>query len=113
MNKMQGLSSQKDEILSITKDISVQLSFCMGLLENLAGFYENADLEGKQRILGSIFTGNLIYEQKKVRTTKVNEVVSLLINTNKAFRKNNNGQSLRNLRLPTRVTPTGLKPVTS
>ena len=45
----------------------------MGILENLSGFYEKADMVGKQRIIGSIFTGNLIYSEKKVRTTKVNK----------------------------------------
>ena len=77
----------------------------MGILENLSGFYEKADMVGKQRIIGSIFTGNLIYSEKKVRTTKVNEVVSLIINSNKAYGKMKKGQSNKKLKLSPVVTP--------
>ena len=62
---------------------------------------------GKQRIIGSIFKGNLIYSGKKVRTTKVNEVVSLLINTSKAFEKNKKGQPNIKLKLSPMVNLRG------
>jgi hypothetical protein len=97
---------------TVINDISVQLNFCMGILENLSGFYEKADLAGKQQILGSIFSENLIFSQNKVRTKKVNKVVSLLVNTSKAFQKIKNGQSNKKFELSGWVTPTGLKPVT-
>jgi hypothetical protein len=77
------LNAQKSEIRIHSNDISVQLNSCMGIFENLSGFYENADLEGKQRIIGSIFTGNLIFSEKKVRTIKVKEVIYLLLNVDK------------------------------
>jgi hypothetical protein len=38
---------QKADINIITNDISAQLEFCMGILENLSGFYEKADVVGK------------------------------------------------------------------
>jgi hypothetical protein len=85
--EIDSLTKQKSEKNIITNDISAQLEFYMGILENLAGFYEKADVMGKQRIIGSIFTGKLIYSEKKVQTTKINEVVSLLVNTSKAFEK--------------------------
>ncbi len=108
-----SFTKQKAEINIITNDISVQLEFCMSVLENLAGFYEKADVVGKQRIIGSIFTGNLIFSEKKVQTTKVNEVVSLLINTSKAFEKMKKGQLRKKLKLSPWVTPAGFKPTTS
>ena len=109
---IEKLTIQKADINIMTNDLSSQLEFCMGILENLSGFYEKADVAGKQRIIGSIFTGNLIYSGKKVRTTKVNEVVSLLINTNKAFEKNKKGQPNIKLKLSPMVTPAGFKPTT-
>jgi site-specific DNA recombinase len=84
----------------------------MGILENLSGFYANADLAGKQRILGSIFTGNLIFSEKKVRTTKVNEVLSLLINVSKDSGKKKTGQSKKNFELSRWVISEGLEPST-
>ena len=106
------LTSKKEEARIITNDISVQLNFCMGILENLSGFYENADLAGKQRILGSIFTGNLIFSEKKVRTTKVNEVVSLLVNVSKDSEKKKTGQSKKKIELSRWVISEGLEPST-
>jgi site-specific DNA recombinase len=77
----------------------------MGILENLSKFYENADVTGKQRIPGSIFPENIFFSEKKVRTKKVNEVVSLLVNTNKSFEKIKKGQFNKNSELSRLVTP--------
>jgi hypothetical protein len=62
----------------------------------------------KQQIIGSIFTGNLIFSKNKVRTTTVNEVVSLLVNSSKAFEKKKKGQPNIKLKLSPWVTPAGL-----
>ena len=104
------LTGDKVEMNIMTNDISAQLEFCMGIMENLPGYYEKADTEGKQRIIGSIFTGNLIYSEKKVRTTKVNEVVSLLINTSKAFEKMKKGQQHKIMKLSPLVVRGGIEP---
>jgi site-specific DNA recombinase len=109
---IERLIAQRSDISLMTKNITLQLEFCMDILENLSGFYEKTDVVGKQRIIGSIFTGNLIYSEKKVRTTKVNEVVSLLINTSKAFEKMKKGQFNKKIKLSHQVTPAGFKPTT-
>jgi hypothetical protein len=79
----------------------------MGILENLSGFYEKADVVGKQQIIGSIFTRNLIFSKNKVRTTKVNEVVSMLVKSGKAFEKKKRWQSNKKFRLSPWVTLRG------
>jgi hypothetical protein len=104
------LTKDKTEMNIMTNDISAQLEFCMDIMENLSGFYEKADTEGKQRIIGSIFTGNLIYSENKVRTTKVNEVVSLLINTSEAFEKMKKGQPHKKMKLSSMVVRRGIEP---
>ncbi|MBN1181057.1 MAG: recombinase family protein [Bacteroidales bacterium] len=106
------LIKERSEISFMTHEIGDQLEFCMGILEDLSGFYEKADVTGKQQIIGSIFTGNLIFSENRVRTTKVNEVVSLLINSSKAFEKKKKGQLSKNLKLSPWVTPEGFKPPT-
>ncbi len=55
-----------------------KFDFCMNLLLNLTEFYEKSSIDGKQQLIGSIFTGNLIFANKKVRTTKINEVLFLI-----------------------------------
>lgn len=69
-------------------------------------------MNGINKLRNTIFISKVYQDfnlcKKKIRTEKVNEVVSLLINTNKALWENNNGQSVKNFRLPIRVTPEGL-----
>ena len=54
------------------------LRYSYTLLKDLAGNYEKASLEVKQLIVGSIFPEKLIFSESKVRTTRVNQVVSLI-----------------------------------
>ena len=48
------------------------------LLTHLPTLYEKASTTVKKKILGSIFTGKLIFEDGKYRTTGLNEAVSLI-----------------------------------
>jgi hypothetical protein len=49
----------------MTHEIGDQLEFCMGILGNLSGFFEKADVAVKQQIIGPIFIGNLIFFRKQ------------------------------------------------
>ena len=53
----------------------------------LPEFYEKSSIDGKQRLIDSIFTENLIFKNKKVRTTRVNEAVSLITSINRSYRR--------------------------
>ena len=81
------LKFEKSELKNINKDVITQLEFCTDLLLDLPKFYEKATIDGKQQLIGSIFTGNLIFVNKKVRTTKINEAVSLITNINRCYRR--------------------------
>lgn len=48
------------------------------LLTHLPNFYEKASTAVKKKILGSIFTGKLVFEDGKYRTTELNEAVALI-----------------------------------
>jgi len=69
---------QKIDLSSGDENFDEYLSFSCSLLKNLDNAYKKANLEIKQRIIGSIFPGKLIFEENHCRTTKVNEVVSLM-----------------------------------
>ncbi len=81
------LQDEKIEIRNFNKDILTQLDFCMDMVLNLSEFYEKSSIDGKQQLIGSIFTGNLIFENKKVRTTKINEVLSLITSIDRSYKK--------------------------
>ena len=48
------------------------------LLTHLPTFYEKASTAVKKKILGSIFTGKLVFENGNYRTTGLNEAVALI-----------------------------------
>lgn len=50
----------------------------MSLLGNLDFHYSQASPHVRKKLLGSIFTGKLIFEDGKYRTTGLNEAVALI-----------------------------------
>jgi site-specific DNA recombinase len=77
------LNRQKLQLISNDENIAEHLDFCIALLSNLNGIYNVADIHTKQLIIGSIFPEKLIFENSKYRTTKINEAVSLLCQSDK------------------------------
>ena len=61
---------------------------CLKFLVNLHKYYVSNNTAIKQRIIGSIFPEKLIFENKKYRTTKINEVVTLICNNNSHYKGN-------------------------
>jgi site-specific DNA recombinase len=57
------------------------------LLGNVQNFYQNATPTVKSKLIGSIFPEKLTFSERGYRTTKVNEVFSLLSNLSKGFKK--------------------------
>ena len=50
----------------------------MSLLSNLDFHYRQASAYVRKKLLGSIFTGKLVFEDGKYRTTGLNEAVALI-----------------------------------
>jgi len=69
------LEAQIAKLTLLDSELKEQLEFCCELLPNLARYYSTADLRAKQEIIGSINPEKLIFERKKYRTIRVNEVV--------------------------------------
>ena len=74
--------------------------------------YENADIEFKQQLLDLIFTGKLYFSENKVRTTEINEVINLLHNISRAYRRNKKRQLAKKKQLSRLVIPAGFEPAT-
>lgn len=62
-----------------------EIDFIVNLLKEIDKVYKDANKEGKQHIIGSVFPERLIFENNQYRTPKLNSVISLICN--------NNGQS--------------------
>lgn len=80
------------------------VNFGIFALENLGEFYSNADVFTKQKLLCSIFSSKLIFENKKYRTPKLNKGFDFIyqnINALERVKTKNGRESFDNLPLCT------------
>lgn len=81
-NKLIGeLSTLMRDKSSFSKYFQYGISFLL----NMPKYYREANLEVKQKIIGSIFPEKLIFENNQYRTSKVNELLCLLTNNINGF----------------------------
>ena len=103
----------KKEELSIDKSAFNQyFDFGLSFLFNVKEYYQNAELEIKQKIVGSIFPEKIIFSENKYRTTKTNELLSLLTLNINHLGEIKNGQTNNKIDLPTMAPSLGLEPRT-
>lgn len=86
------------------------LRFGFTLLGNPLQYYSTATLQGKQKMLGSIFPEKLIFSENSYRTAQPNEVIDLLGNVTEAFRECKNEKATKNGGFSPRVAPAGIEP---
>ena len=82
---IEQLSRDVTTLMSDSENYSSEIDECLDLLLNLNKYYTSAKTETKQRIIGSVFPEKMIFENKIVRTLKVNQVVSLICRNSKDF----------------------------
>ena len=69
-----------------------------------------ADLTGKKQILSSIFSEDLIFDGKKCRTPRINEVLRLILLIDSNKQKTDSGQISEYLDLSAQVELAGVEP---
>lgn len=84
--------------------------FRIPLLSNLSGFYMNASIEIKQKLLGSIFPAKLHFRKNSYRTTPLNPALALILQKNKGLENEKTGQTIFKERLSGELPMTGLEP---
>lgn len=94
----------KEEIAILRKKIELQESsetgfmkycrFGIPLLSNLSGFYMNASVEIKQKLLGSIFPAKLHFREGSYRTTPLNIALALILQKPHGLQNEKTGQIL-------------------
>jgi site-specific DNA recombinase len=98
------ISKLKEEIAILRKKIEVQecsetgfMKYCrfgIPLLSNLSGFYMNASIGIKQKLLGSIFPAKLHYREDSYRPPPLNPALALILQKNKVLENEKTGQIL-------------------
>lgn len=84
-------------------------------LENLLKLgetFENGTLADSREMIGLIFPENFTFEEKKIRTVRINEMVNCIYLVNNRLRAKKNGTKDDIFLLSRVVTSTGFKPVT-
>jgi site-specific DNA recombinase len=101
------LSIEENSLRHNAIDYTPQINFSVNFLCNIDSYYHLATIEGKQRIIGSIFPDKLVFHENKYRTTEINSIIWLLQRENN--QKKEGKQMFSNL-LSLRVDPQGVEP---
>jgi site-specific DNA recombinase len=72
------LAAEKTRLQSVTSEFIDYINYGFALLYNLDGYYNEATIEDKHKILGSIFLEKLIFDGTNYRTLRTNKVLELL-----------------------------------
>jgi site-specific DNA recombinase len=106
-----SLESKLIKISQKTVSIQADLDKAVAALSNLDKLYEDGDVRKKRYIVGSIFPEKLVFDGSHDRTTRINEVASLIYTLDAGFPQKKNGQTDLNFDLSTLVPRRGVEPL--
>ena len=111
-SKLFELKNQLDELNNQTSPFNEYVDKQIPMLENLVEYYRSVDGKTKNRILGCIFSENLVFEDGEVATIKFTKPIQLLLNASKGLKKLENKKEVENDLLLQLAPPLGLEPRT-
>ena len=111
--ELRKLQAQEAEIGAMSTDIRTYMEFNLKFIENLSQLYVSGDVHQKQLFLGSILKEKLVFENNEYRTIPFNEVVSLIMNVDKALGHPENKKARLKNELSAEVEDNGFEPMTS
>jgi site-specific DNA recombinase len=100
------------EMKGVKSNLNKSLEKGVGVLADIDKLYDRADLAGKKQILGSIFPEDLIFDGKKCRTPRINEVLRLILLIDSNKQETKSGQISELLDLSAQVGDEGVEPPT-
>lgn len=103
------LINQINTLNQSNNEFKEYIKFSISLLKDVQGYYTKASFLTKQKIIGSIFPENLVFDGKHYQTTRINEVFALICNTDKGLKKK---QPSKITGLSTWAPKAGLEPAT-
>ncbi len=77
---IERLTDEKTKLSSVNSEFMNYIEYGFSLLHKLDGYYNEACVDVKQKILGSIFPEKIAFDGKTYRTLKMNMVFELLTN---------------------------------
>ena len=101
--QIDGLNATSKELLELTKT-------GLNLLVDLSKTYYNASVQLKQKIVSSIFSGELYYDGKKCRTPKLNKFIDWFPRVSNGFEEIKKGITELNYQLSPTADSEGFEP---
>ena len=94
------------------KDILNTYRDAISKIENIYKQFDNASIEDKRNIIGSIFPKNFQFENKKVRTADINPILNNIASVNRAYGAIKKWDKSKKIELSHTVTAAGFEPAT-
>lgn len=105
------LEAKKEALQSISNTMIDELEFGFKVMANLQNLWQELEGEGKKALLGSIFSGKLIFENNEYRTTETNPLLTELFAIDSSFEAINKKDGTE-ISVPSReVAPRGIEPL--
>ena len=102
----QRFEDQKNELVmqhatfaKVPADFNHYISYSCGLLQNLSNYWVTALPSTQNKLIGLIYPENVTFTGEEYKTTKTNEVFSLITNMGLAFKQNRPAKNARPLSL--------------
>lgn len=105
------LQDRLTELQTTDSGFMQYMSYGFSVLSNLKTCYDSADVELKQKLIGSIFPEKLIFANGMYRTTKDSEILRLLCMTGADFKGMENKKSRINAGQFAKVARRGIEPL--
>lgn len=107
---MSRYNNQKRDLNDNLNNIKLQNSEYLGwlkngidLMSNLKLHYTKSSIREKQQLISSIFPEKFVFDGKKCRTTRINDVLRFILQIDKDLGKNKSGQLSNKIELSTLV----------
>jgi len=109
-NKITQLTVELNKINAGIQNLDSKIEQVIELFSNLENAYQQKDVAIKKRIVSSIFPSKLIFDNKKVRTLKMNRVISLICSNDMALKEWKKRKHTEFVVLSRGVDPEGFEP---
>jgi site-specific DNA recombinase len=90
-NELEKLNRDEAQFRQGIENYDSKIDDCLDLILNIDEYYVTKNTEVKQKIIGSMFPEKLIFENNQYRTSKTNDIVSLICPKDKDLSKKRGG----------------------
>ncbi|MFD2963963.1 MULTISPECIES: recombinase family protein [Olivibacter] len=111
LKKLEALLADLPSKSQNIKIIKTLLDEVVEIYSNIDKHYMEADIEGKRRIIGSMYPENLCFDGTKHRTARLNEALSLILLINNELGALKKGKDSFSLNLSPEVARRGIEPL--